>query len=198
MFMTNVAINGLGRIGRATLKIVMDIPRESFKWSQISYQNSLSFAFATRALESIAIYWLGFSIRTCKLVWARCTRRDSASVWPAIGHGGSAKSAFVKCRDWGRRSGPLLAFFVVIKGGDMTSAEDNRNRSIEAATPNNVMKDIVRRIEAEYREMPGMCVTPPQAQRLWGLDHVTCELVLTTLLNRGVVRRIRGGMYVKR
>jgi glyceraldehyde 3-phosphate dehydrogenase len=26
MFMTNVAINGLGRIGRATLKIVMDTP----------------------------------------------------------------------------------------------------------------------------------------------------------------------------
>ncbi len=45
--------------------------------------------------------------------------------------------------------------------------------------------------------MPGMCVTRPQAQRLWGLDSTTCELVLTTLLERGVVRRTALGMYVK-
>jgi hypothetical protein len=42
-----------------------------------------------------------------------------------------------------------------------------------------------------------MCVTRMQAQRLWGLDSATCELVLTTLLERGVVRRISRGMYVK-
>jgi hypothetical protein len=60
------------------------------------------------------------------------------------------------------------------------------------------LRDVLRRVEGEYNEMPGMCVTPPQAQRLWGLDSATCELVLTTLLDRGVVRRTSRGMYVKR
>ena len=58
-------------------------------------------------------------------------------------------------------------------------------------------EDIIRRICSEYNEMPGMCVTRMQAQRLWGLDSTTCELVLTTLLERGVVRRTARGMYVK-
>jgi len=79
----------------------------------------------------------------------------------------------------------------------MNTAEENRNPSAEPAAPKNALKDIVARIEGEYREMPGMCVTPPQAQRLWGLDSATCELVLTALLDRGIVRRIRGDMYVK-
>ena len=59
------------------------------------------------------------------------------------------------------------------------------------------LHDLLVRIEGEYHEMPGMCVTPPQAQRLWGLDAATCEVVLATLLDRGIVKRTPRGTYVK-
>jgi hypothetical protein len=45
--------------------------------------------------------------------------------------------------------------------------------------------------------MPGMCVTAAQAQRLWGLDPTTCEFVLTTLVERRILRRTRRGLYVR-
>jgi hypothetical protein len=57
--------------------------------------------------------------------------------------------------------------------------------------------ELLRRIEREYREMPGMCVTQPQAQRLWKLDATTCSFVLTTLIERGILRRTPRGSYVK-
>jgi hypothetical protein len=31
--------------------------------------------------------------------------------------------------------------------------------------------DVLKQIEAEYREMPGLSVREAQAQRLWGLDN---------------------------
>jgi hypothetical protein len=79
----------------------------------------------------------------------------------------------------------------------MTTAADRDNPSPERPAATSFLRDVVIRIEGEYREMPGMCVTRPQAQRLWGLDSTTCELVLATLLERGVVRRTSRGMYVK-
>jgi predicted transcriptional regulator len=69
-------------------------------------------------------------------------------------------------------------------------------RTIEPDTP-AALHELLRRIESEYREMPGMCVTQPQAQRLWGLDSATCSYVLMTLIERGILRRTRRGTYVK-
>ena len=59
------------------------------------------------------------------------------------------------------------------------------------------LHDLLRRVESEYREMPGMCVTAAQAQRLWGLDSTTCAFVLMTLVERRVLRRTPRGTYVK-
>ncbi len=59
------------------------------------------------------------------------------------------------------------------------------------------LHELLRRIESEYREMPGMCVNALQAQRLWGLDSTTCSFVLTTLVERGILRRTPRGTYVK-
>jgi hypothetical protein len=64
-------------------------------------------------------------------------------------------------------------------------------------TTTSALHELLRRIEGEYREMPGMCVTAPQAQRLWGLDAITCAFVLTTLVERHVLRRTARGTYVK-
>lgn len=59
------------------------------------------------------------------------------------------------------------------------------------------LHELLRRIEGEYREMPGMCVTAPQAQRLWGIDSTTCAFVLMTLVERRILRRTPRGTYVK-
>ncbi|HEY7173142.1 MAG TPA: hypothetical protein VH417_19960 [Vicinamibacterales bacterium] len=40
----------------------------------------------------------------------------------------------------------------------------------------------LRVIQAEYRDLPGLKLTMPQAQRLWGLDEHACEALLETLI----------------
>jgi hypothetical protein len=59
------------------------------------------------------------------------------------------------------------------------------------------LHEVLCRIEGEYREMPGMCVTAAQAQRLWGLDSTTCAFVLRTLVDRRILRRTPRGTFVK-
>src|SRR6476659_613779 len=59
------------------------------------------------------------------------------------------------------------------------------------------LHDVLQRVEAEYREMPGLSLTVPQAARLWGLDSRTCDIVLTTLLDRQVLRRTAIGTYLR-
>jgi hypothetical protein len=51
-------------------------------------------------------------------------------------------------------------------------------------------------IQAEYREMPGLSLTKRQAQRLWGLDQATCDVLLEALEAARVVRRTAMNEYV--
>ena len=60
------------------------------------------------------------------------------------------------------------------------------------------LHELLQRIEGEYREMPGLCVTAAQAARLWGLDRTTCSFVLLTLIERGVLKRSPNGNYVRK
>jgi len=59
------------------------------------------------------------------------------------------------------------------------------------------LHELLQRIDAEYREMPGLSVTARQAERLWGLDSTTCAFVLMTLIQRGIVKRTASGTYVR-
>jgi len=59
------------------------------------------------------------------------------------------------------------------------------------------LHSLLQRIESEYREMPGLCVTTQQAERLWGLDTATCRFVLMTLIARGTLRRTPRGTFVR-
>jgi hypothetical protein len=59
------------------------------------------------------------------------------------------------------------------------------------------LSPLVRRIEGEYHEMPGLKLTEAQARRLWGLDPATCRVVLTTLTQRRFLRRTVNGMYIR-
>ena len=47
---------------------------------------------------------------------------------------------------------------------------------------NSRFDDLVRRIRAEYQEMPGLQLSSAQARRLWSLDPETCMSVLEALL----------------
>ena len=52
-------------------------------------------------------------------------------------------------------------------------------------------------VQAEYAEMPGLCVTPAQAQRLWAVDRAVCDEVFRRLIARGVVRMTARGPLVR-
>ena len=60
------------------------------------------------------------------------------------------------------------------------------------------LHELLQRIEGEYRKMPALSVTAPQAQRLWGLDSMTCGFVFMTLIQRGVLKRTASGTYVRK
>jgi hypothetical protein len=52
---------------------------------------------------------------------------------------------------------------------------------------------LLGRIRAEYLEMPGLCLTCAQAQRLFGLDPTTCTSLLGSLTkDRFLCRRPNG------
>lgn len=59
------------------------------------------------------------------------------------------------------------------------------------------LRDLTRRVQAEYTEMPGLSVTLAQAQRLLGVDRETCTAVIRTLVDRRFLRRTPQGTYVR-
>ena len=57
------------------------------------------------------------------------------------------------------------------------------------------VSDWLRLIQAEYREIPGLQLTKPQARRLWGLDPYTCDRILDTLVASAFLRKTARDMY---
>jgi len=57
--------------------------------------------------------------------------------------------------------------------------------------------DVLQRIQGEYAEMPGLRLTPAQAQRLWGLDRATCEALLKTLVNDNFLSQTHDGSFIR-
>ena len=43
---------------------------------------------------------------------------------------------------------------------------------------------LVRRVQQEFVEMPGLRLTPQQASRLWGLEGDTCRAVIEVLVSK--------------
>ena len=48
--------------------------------------------------------------------------------------------------------------------------------------PDPPLHEAVRRVRADFLEMPGLQVTIPQAARLWAFDAVLCGEVLAALV----------------
>jgi hypothetical protein len=57
--------------------------------------------------------------------------------------------------------------------------------------------DWLQLIRAEYLEVPGLCLTKAQVQRLWGLDPVTSEALLAALVEGKFLRCTRQKTYVR-
>ena len=57
--------------------------------------------------------------------------------------------------------------------------------------------DWVRLIRAEFQELPGLCLTRAQVQRMWGLDGATCDTLLEQLVQTGFLKETRDREYVR-
>jgi hypothetical protein len=59
------------------------------------------------------------------------------------------------------------------------------------------IQEVVRRIQGEFLEMPGLRLTREQARRLWRLDETACEAVLGALVDARFLARTRDGAFVR-
>ena len=57
--------------------------------------------------------------------------------------------------------------------------------------------DMLRRIQGEFLEMPGLRITQPQAGRLWGLDQESCAALLDALVDAKFLFRTRDGAFMR-
>jgi len=60
---------------------------------------------------------------------------------------------------------------------------------------NELHDRLLRRVKAEYVEMPGLQLTHEQAQRLCALDRETCTVIFDTLVQGGFLIRGADGRY---
>ena len=54
-----------------------------------------------------------------------------------------------------------------------------------ASTAHPTEDDLYMRVQAEFREMPGLILTLPQAARLFSIERGHCERVLGVLVDAG-------------
>lgn len=59
------------------------------------------------------------------------------------------------------------------------------------------IEDVLQRIQGEFIEMPGLCLTAAQAQRLWGLDREFCGKLLKALVDAKFLSQRRDGTFVR-
>lgn len=52
-------------------------------------------------------------------------------------------------------------------------------------------------IRAEYLAFPGLSLTAPQVQRLWNLNHETCERVLDAMVGERFLKQTANAQYVR-
>ena len=57
--------------------------------------------------------------------------------------------------------------------------------------------DVLQRIQGEFVEMPGLRLTPAQAQRLWGLDRDVCDALLGALVDAKFLAQTRDGAFIR-
>jgi hypothetical protein len=72
--------------------------------------------------------------------------------------------------------------------------------ALHAAAPiqrDAAIDQVLDRIQGEFLDLPGLCLTTAQARRLWNLDADTCEAVLHHLVDTGFLDRDASRQYVR-
>ena len=59
------------------------------------------------------------------------------------------------------------------------------------------LESMVYRIREEFREMPGLRLTPAQATRLWGMEHRVCKEVIDRLVEASFLRWTASGAVTR-
>jgi hypothetical protein len=59
------------------------------------------------------------------------------------------------------------------------------------------IEETLQRVQGEFREMPGLRLTPAQASRLWGLDAVASQAVLDALVDVRFLRKTADGAFMR-
>jgi hypothetical protein len=57
--------------------------------------------------------------------------------------------------------------------------------------------DVLRRVEGEFMEMPGLRLTELQARRLWNLDAASCAALLGALVEANFLFRTSDGAFMR-
>jgi hypothetical protein len=81
---------------------------------------------------------------------------------------------------------------------DAVILDRTRMTSDRRAVEPSGIANVRARIQAEYREMPGLTLTLPQASRLWNLGAADCARLLSYLVKTGFLRVDAGGSYRRR
>ncbi len=64
--------------------------------------------------------------------------------------------------------------------------------------PTVSLDDVLVRIRSEFLEMPGLKLTPRQAERLWGVDAETCRALIEKLTEANFLTLTRQGSIIRR
>ena len=57
--------------------------------------------------------------------------------------------------------------------------------------------EVLRRVQCEFLEMPGLRLTGPQARRLWGLEAAACDALLGALVDANFLFKTRDGAFMR-
>jgi hypothetical protein len=72
-----------------------------------------------------------------------------------------------------------------------------RSETIVAHESAVSIDEVIRRVQGEFLEMPGLRLTEPQARRLWGLDATSCGTLLRALVEAKFLFRTRDGAFMR-
>src|SRR3954454_18426176 len=75
---------------------------------------------------------------------------------------------------------------LTVAGGSPMKPEQNRP-----------IDEVLRRVQGEFLEMPGLRLTGAQARRLWGLDSAMCDALLGALVDAKFLFKTRDGAFMK-
>ena len=66
-----------------------------------------------------------------------------------------------------------------------------------APEPVRATDEVLRRVQGEFLDMPGLRLTEAQARRLWGLDEAFCAALLGALVDAKFLFRTRDGAFMR-